>query len=194
VILITAGLILWRPGLPKGPPLRIVLAVGPFLVIGVLCSLLLSAYGAPFPQWTIPALATLALGLFCRSERAFRYATYAFLIATVALCWTFGGLISSEFTADPGRTLNLEGAIQWRAIKAASRELGKLSGVFPEGPVSGILQDRRYDTVQRPMVESQWHTPLTGLYRVCRDKGYLWYPGGDVVIASRQIRWRPTNP
>lgn len=36
----------------------------------------------------------------------------------------------------------------------------------------------------------RWHTPITGLYYVNRQKAYLWYPGGKIKEEINNIRWQ----
>jgi hypothetical protein len=194
VIVIALGVIVWRPGLFPRPWLQVAWTIAPFLILGVISSLMQSVYGSPTREWVIPALAALALGVFCRSERAFRYGAHAFLIAAIVLWWNFADVVLSGYTADPVMTMKLERSIQGGKITTAARDLRKLTGVFPAAPVSAILHQPQYDAVTGTTIEWQWHTPLTGLYRVHRTKGSLWYPGGDVVVASRGIKWRPVGP
>jgi hypothetical protein len=198
VILTAIGLVAWRPGLFPRPLVRVLIPITPLLLIGIMCALMLSAYGAPLREWAVPALSILALGLFCRSERSFRYGTHAFLIAAIVLCWNFTRIMAPPFpyTADTVHAGGLTRAREQAEIAGAQKALRTISVVapsFPEGPVSAILNEPKYDAVRHVTIQPEWHTPLTGLYRVRRAQGSLWYPGGDVLTASRRIEWRPSH-
>jgi hypothetical protein len=197
VVVVAVALVAWRPGRLPRPTPDVVVAVAPLLVVGVICQLLLSAAGKPSLEWAVPALAVLAVGLGCRSEGAFRAARWGFLAASLVLCDNFMTLVQlGGYTADPGTSRTIARALQRTEISRASDALMQAhaaGGELPAGPLSALLHRPGYDQVEGRTIERLWHTPLTGLYRVRRTRGSLWYPGGDVMTASRRIEWRPAT-
>ncbi len=175
-------------------PIRVLLlAVSPFAPIGLACCLLLTTTGTPLIEWAFPAVATLLLGVFCKSDRIFAGARLVMLAAAVGLCASFLFLVRHDYTADPTRSSLLAKALEKSSIQVAGAALRKqFDGRpnVPEGPVGKILGVPRLDTIEVVSLERQWHTPLTRLYRVRRVHEVLWCPGGEVDQASRGLSLR----
>ncbi len=194
VVTVALALIMWKPG-PFPRPIRIVVgAMVPFFLMGTLCLLLLSGTGIPTREWAVPAGAVLAVGVGCRSVASSKRRSWGFLAVSLGLCVNFTSLVHGEFTANPGFSRRTARAKQSATIASASAALKKSHAAgdrLPEGPLSAILHEPFYDKIEGTTVEHEWHTPLTGLYRVRKASGSLWCPGGEVMTSGGRLEWRP---
>lgn len=193
VVVATLVLVAWDRGRSQRPIGKLLLAVSPFVVIGGLCGLLMSATGVPVVEWALPALAVLVVGLICRSDRFFNGMRWAMLVVAAILCVNFTGLVHGSFTAEPSYSERESKSRQRVVLTAAGKALRESyppQTVLPEGPVSEILDDPQFNVVDVFVFEPQWHTPLTRLYRIKRNRASLWYPGGDVATASQRLKLR----
>lgn len=195
VVVGTAWVVILNWGTPRRSIGTLLVSVLPFLGLGVLSALLGSAKGAPTIEWILPAIAVLVAGTCCRSDKAFNGLRWGLTGLAFALWLNFIFLVNGGggFTARPSHTLAIGAMIRNAEVKAAGEALReKLApGVdYPAGPVDEILDDPRFGAVDSLDVRSEWHTPLTRLYREDRVKVPLWYPGGEVGVASHKLEVR----
>ncbi len=195
VVVATAAVVVPNWGRPQRSTGAVLVAVLPFLALGVLSALLLAAKGKPGIEWALPAIAVLIAGITCRSDKAFNGLRWGLLGLAVALWLNFMFLVNGGggFTTRPSHTLALGAMMRNAEVKAAGETLrSKLApnADYPAGSVGELLDDPRFDAVESWSVRSEWHTPLTGLYREDRVKAPLWYPGGEVDVASHKLEVR----
>ncbi len=170
-------------------------ATSPFLVLGVISGLLLSARGAPVVEWALPMIAVLVVGVTCRSDRAFDVFRWSMTVAALILFVNFLSLVQGDYTSIPYYSRAVSRSLAIHAKTQASQDLQARFGpeeVIPEGPVSGILGEPKYDRVETLVVERQWYTPITRLSRVRKEPASLWYPGGAVETGSKHLEVRAT--
>lgn len=186
VVLSALSFILSRPGTPKRSTRAIALSVVPFLILGVICQLILSANGVPFLEWLIPGLGVLAVALWCRSDKLFRIARWSMFLLAVALCANFLEIVQSGYYTAAPRTVRQLVEIKRRsALHQASKALRE------EHDPKDVLPAGRLGVVESLKIESAWYTPLTRIYRIRHDEAEIWYPGGPVAEAVDQLEIRP---
>jgi hypothetical protein len=191
--LIAFVFIVCAPGRSQHSLWKMLSATVPFLVLGLLSTLSRSIAGAPVIEWVLPALCVLLVGAFCESERLFARAHGCLLPVAVALCANFMFLVRHDYTANPRSATRLNAArrnaVQLAAGKAL-RDNYRDEESYPAQSVDRFLHDSRLTSVAETDVRREWHTPFTRLYRVARHRAMLWYPGGSVGEASRQLMFR----
>lgn len=190
VAVITAD---WGPF--RRPTKTLLVASLPMLFLGIMSALLLSSKGAPVIEWVLPLVAVLIAGVCCRSDRAFNGLRWGLTGIAVVLWLNFIFLVNGGggFTARPNHTRAFGAMIQKAEVKAAGETLREKlapNADYPAGSVGELLDDPRFDAVDALTVRSEWHTPLTRLYREERAKVPLWYPGGEVDVASHKLEVR----
>ena len=195
VVLVTAAVVVPNWGTARRPFGVVLLAALPFLGLGVLSALLLSARGTPLIEWALPMIAVLIAGVCCRSDKAFNGLRWGLFGLAIALWLNFGLLIrpGGGYTAEPAFSQVITKSIQANEIKAAGEAMRTKfpdDATYPAGPVGKILDDPRFDAVDALAVRSEWHTPLTRLYREVHSKAPLWYPGGEIASASQKLEVR----
>jgi hypothetical protein len=114
-----------------------------------------------------------------------------FAIAVI-LSGSFLFLLSTGYATSVDSIKSLVALRNRGALKTASSKLAARYPAmnFPEMPLESIdneLSPGRLDTVS---TERLWHTFFTRLYRVDRKPALIWYPGGDVLTASKQLEIR----
>lgn len=189
-------LILLDPGLANRPLRRVLYAAAPLFALGLVSSMLMSVGGVPLTEWALPVALVLCVGIFCKSERLLTIAAVTMFLAAIALTGSFLYLTTHGYTAAPDRSLNHARIRQKAQILAAGGALRKRFSADAElrpGPVASLLEDPRFNEVEVVHAERLWHTPITRLYRVQRDRETLWCPGGNVQQASRALSLR-TSP
>lgn len=108
VVALTIVAVALAPGYARRPARSLLLAVTPFLLVGVLSFLTLNAGGKPTLEWMLPLCGVVVLGLFCRSDPIFRRAGAAMLVLSVVLVGTFLSLVGSgDYTAAPASTARM---------------------------------------------------------------------------------------
>lgn len=195
VVVVTAAVVIPNWGAARRPLGVVLIATLPFLVLGVLSALLLSAKGAPVIEWVLPMIGVLIAGVCCRSDRAFNGLRWGLFGLAIALWLNFGLLIrpGGGYTAEPAYSQAITKSIQTNEIKAAGEAMrAQLPGdaTYPAGPVGKILDNPRFDAVDALAVRSEWHTPITRLHREVHSKAPLWYPGGEIASASQKLEAR----
>jgi len=172
----------------------VAIAVSPFLLVGMGSRLLLSATGVPIVEWLLPATSVLVLGLFWNSRRGFEVVRWSMILVAVALCVNFTELAHGRYTASPESTKRIAAARQRAMLDLAANSLHRTFGpevMLPAGPISEILDSGEFTSVDAiPLVQHEWHTPVTRLYRVVPRKTSIWCPGGRVDTASRNLRFQ----
>lgn len=184
---------IWFRGRAERPIGAILFAVLPFIVLGGVSGLLVSATGAPLIEWILPALAVLTVGLACKSDRVFDWFRWSMPFVALVLFLNFTLLVHSEYTASARYPLRVSESLQsgWKQEAGdALRDRFGPEEVIPEGPVSRILGNPKYDQVESLVVERQWHTPFTRLSHVKKAPASLWYPGGEVETSSKRLEVR----
>jgi hypothetical protein len=176
------------------PITAIFLAILPFAVIGVISSCLLNARGGPTIEWMLPTASVLLLSVCCRTSRVFRLAWSMLLTGTILLCGNVILLFGlSDYAREPHFGENVARVQERRMIdmgyEAISRRYSP-DAVLCEGDVASILRDPLLDNVSVFVVQREWHTPLSGLYRVQTEKRVIWYPGGAVKLGVQGIELR----
>jgi len=178
----------FSPGLRPRPLGRVLIAISPILVVGVVCLLLLSAAGIPVAEWTFPLVGLTIAGLCVKSERAFQALRWSLFGVALALSAHGAELRGFDYASDARLARTFE-AMEQRHLAALQDEVRKLPAdkVFSEGPVAQVVDhpakwNRR---TFRPL----WHTLFTGLYWVDSEPGEFWYSGGPA--GKGQVEWRP---
>lgn len=178
------------PGLARRPLRRVLWAAAPLFALGLVSSLLMSLDGIPLTEWVLPTVVLLCVGVLCKSERRFTSAAVTMFIAATALTGSFLYLISHGYTAAPDRSLSVARVRQKAKIQAAGGALRNRFSADAElrpGPVAWLLGDPGFNEVEVVRAERLWHTPITRLYRLQRDRKTLWCPGGNVEQAIRGL-------
>ena len=193
-VLVTAAVVIPNWGGARRSLGTVLVSALPFLGLGVLSGLLLSSKGVPLIEWVLPMIAVLIAGVGCRSDKAFNGLRWGLFGLAVALWLNFGFLVGGGgFTANPDFTRAIATSMRKNEVNAAGEAMrAKFApdADYPAGPVGEILADPRFDAVDSLTARSEWHTPLTRLYREDRAKAPLWYPGGEVAEASRKLEVR----
>lgn len=193
VVVATVAFSIWFRGPAERPMGAILFALLPFVLIGCVSGLLLNASGAPVIEWILPALAVLIVGLTCKSQRVFGWFRWSMPFVALVLFLNFTLLVRDDYTTAPRFPLrigqNADRMWKQRAGDALREHFGP-EQVVPEGPVTRILGDPKYDALDSVTVERQWHTPITRLSRVKKEPASLWYPGGEIETASKQLEIR----
>jgi len=158
---------------------------------------------APFAQWVIPALCAAAVGV-CVSHRGVAVAGAALLGAAMwFLLLSHVTLANSRrYTANSEPFAFLE---EWRGevrekmirhLEATARDddgaypAGWLVECVPAGAGWWTLGAIRHQACHRTIVTPLWHSWLTGLRHTRVTRVDLWYPGGRLRSAAREIEWR----
>jgi len=196
-VLLTLVLVVRNWGYPTQRSLKdLLVALLPFLGIGVMSLLLMSATGSPCIEWVVPALAVLAIGLTCKSDRLFTAMRTAMFLVACVLCVLFTQLVHTDFTAVPAHNARISKLRQSVALKAARTALEQAYSpdrVLPEGPVASLLSEPALGVVVTNTLERRWFTPITRLYQVKHGHARVWYPGGRLDVASAKLGLRVTN-
>lgn len=121
VVMLTVVAVALAPGYARRPASSLLLAVTPFLLVGVLSFLTLNAGGKSTLEWILPLCGVVVLGLFCRSDIIFRRAGAGLLVLSVVLAGIFLSLVGSgDYTAAPAATARM---LQHRRPAVAIRPL-----------------------------------------------------------------------
>jgi len=197
VVLSMLVLVVRNWGYPTQRSLKdLLVALLPFLGLGVASLLLMTATGAPRIEWVVPALAVLAIGLTCRSDRLFTAMRAAMFLVACVLCVLFTQLVHTDFTAVPAHNARISKLRQSVALKAARTALEQAyppDRVLPEGPVASLLSEPALGVVVTNTVERRWFTPITRLYQVKQGQARVWYPGGRLDLVSEKLGIKMTN-
>ena len=190
VVVSTVACSIWFRGRAERPIGSILFAILPFVLLGVLSGLLVSATGAPMIEWILPALAVLTVGLTCKSDRVFDWFRWSMPLVALVLFLNFTLLVHGEYTASTQYPVRVGESLQSAWKQEAGNALRDRFGpeeVIAEGPVSRILGDPKYDKVDSLAVERQWHTPITRLAREKRARVLMVSrrPSRDGLEATR---------
>lgn len=170
----------------------------PVLVIGLLCSLLLLGGRKPVLEWLLPLCGLLLLGWRCGHTSTFRIARIIAPLVAAILVFHFLLVSHTEGVTNAPRELERVSELE------KSSTLGEVEKLllskfppdreFPAGPVHTVVPELPLEagvvTIKRARPE--WHSQLSGLYRVDRHPETIWYPGGPVAVACKHLETRPT--
>ncbi len=167
-------------------------ALGPYLLLAI-PSALLAQESKPFVEWFLPALAAMVLAIFCKHEKKYRILWWATFVAAIILCVNFLSLDGGDYCrgkqliqrVNTARTIDLQ-----RQGKEALKNKFAAAAVMPPGPVSKLLNAPVFDEAEIVTFKTEWHSPLTGLFHVKKEKAILWYPGGRMDEASERLELR----
>ena len=170
-------------------------AVVPYLPLAILCMFLMSTKGVPTIEWFYPALASLALVIVCRSERCYLIAWRGLFYASLFMCGNVLYILSDhDYCRDKVRSLrvaNIRSRNHTLEARDAIQKAHATDVILKERRVSAILKDPTFDELDIVTFELEWHTILTFIGRLKREKAALWYPGGKVEEASQRLELRP---
>ncbi|MSQ93248.1 MAG: hypothetical protein EXR98_01685 [Gemmataceae bacterium] len=176
---------------------QVAIFMSPFLLIGAVSVLLMNANGFPTLEWILPAAVTGILTLSCRSDRVLTWMRGFLVAAAVVLCANFLFLVGeSEYTSVPKWPLEISETQKHRSIAAGRDAVEKkfsIETTLEAGSLAKILNEPWFENQELLTVEKQWHTPLTRLYLIKRERAHLWYPGGEVRFGSRALELRKTG-
>jgi hypothetical protein len=170
---------------------NIFFAAAPCLGIGILSGLVLSANGQPKVEWFVPLAGMVLIGRYCRSERVFGIARWALPVAALVMCGLFLQLVqfTGRYTAEPENLQTITRIRQLPALRSAEESLRERPAgtVLPQERVAVILKNDFYDRVPGVEVTRMWHTPITRIHAWNHVKLSMWYPGGPVETAAKQL-------
>jgi len=186
-LLVPIIVVAFSAGLRPRPLGRVLIALAPILVVGVICLLLLSAAGVPIAEWMFPLVGLTIAGLCVKSERAFQALRWSLFGVALALSANGAELRGFDYASDARLARTFE-AMEQRHLAALQDEVRKLPGdnVFAEGPVAHLLNHPA--KWERKTLQAIWHTWFTGLYQVVSEPGEFWYSGGPV--GAGHVEWR----
>ena len=161
----------------------------PFLIIGALFSAFLSINGTPLAEWVIPAFVVLAAAIIAPSVSSMRRLSIVVLVLCIALCVEGLWLRESGYTSNPELTLRSNRA-RSRAVLNSVRETASRQQLLPEDMPKPLNELLRQDipTVESVDIVSEWHTLITGLFRIKTREQVIWVVGIDGEVPRLEAR------
>jgi hypothetical protein len=150
-----------------------------------------------FAFW-LPLLSWVSVALFCRLGMTRRLGLGSIFALLVLIVFSLALLPPDQIAASR----------DWKARRvfpSVRSRLLSLAGEAPEEEPPAGWVDREpiasrcrinelsgwVDLKARHFHLRQWHTWLTGLYRVESHPAGVWYPGGKPAEAASRLEWRP---
>lgn len=200
IALLLVGLspaVLWaqrpRGGLSESAALIPRLAyLAPFLIVGVICSLLLCVHGVPLAEWALPTFAIIAAAFIAPSARSMRWFSIVLFVICIGLCADGLWLRGTDYTSSPSGTAGISAAVYKARLSSVREQVKKRQLPAPQQPTPvQNLFDEPLPSLESVRVVTEWHTPITGLFRINRGQQEIWLTGMDGDIP--QLEARPSD-
>lgn len=186
--------VLLAPAWGARPAAKVALSLVPLLALAVLCRCLPAAMGIPTAVWLFPLVGTALAAVFLKNDRGFRALTWSLLALAAVLCLNAKQLTEQGYVLADEERIRLNEALQRQYLLCLGRDIARAippQQEFPEAPLEKVSPWHcRYET-ERHSFHHLWHTSFTGLYLAQSMPGVIWYPGGAVSRASKELQWRP---
>ncbi len=187
-------LIVWRIGksVRKGAPpsfIRNLAYAVPFLIIGGIFSSVLSTNGAPLSEWAIPTFVVLAAAFIAPTTSSIRvFAAVVFFIC-IGLCIEGITLRNSGYTSNPAMTASSSAARSKTILSSVRSKIEKQEMHLLNGPVLlKELVDQEVPTIESLHVTIEWHTPITGLFRIVPQQQEIWIMGLEGTVPRLEAK------
>jgi hypothetical protein len=195
LIVALSPIFLWMYGRAAHKPIepaffKNILYVIPFLIVSCISFAFLSIHGGPASEWAIPTFVIIAAALIAPSPSSMRAYSICIFLICIALCGQGLWLRENGYTSDPAMTTNAGNASS-RAILNSIRtkiEKQQLAADDLPKPLSE-LTDQEIPKVETLRLVTEWHTPITGLFKITRDKENIWVTG--LNGSSPQLETKP---
>lgn len=146
----------------------------------------------------LPLGSWMVAGIGCRPGLARRVALGTVCLSQVVLC-LMAGFSSGAWSFQRRDRYNHVALVVVRGtLKSAPPEFAdrQMAPGWIEDLPPGLLCHRMPTMRALGLTEqrvhfAQWHTWLTGLYRVEPRRAGIWYPGGMPAGAAKNVEWRP---
>lgn len=161
----------------------------PFLIVGGILSAMLSINGTPTSEWVVPTFVIVAAAFIAPSPKSMRTFSIVLFFVCIALCIDGLWLRSSGYTSDPARTASYSAAISRTTLNSVRDKVQKQQWppVDAPKPLSELV-DQQIPNVECVHVVTEWHTPITGLFKINRDEQRIWVTGMNGAIPQLETR------
>jgi len=167
----------------------------PFLLVGTIVSAILSVNGSPLAEWSIPTFAIIAVAFFAPSVSFMRTFSIVMFFVCLALCADGLWLRESNYTSSPAQTASSSSAVSHAILRNVGDKVGKLNlpPVDSPRPLDELV-DLTIPNVESMTFAAEWHTPITGLFRIQRSEQKIWIVGMNGVAPQLETRPFKTEP
>lgn len=170
--------------------LDIIPALTALLVLGFVLQLILGLNGTPKTQWIIPTICLLSIWVSPLPSRTVRTAGLILFVIAMVLSVHFLVLVHLGYTGAPAMALEVNKARQETALFAYAKKLRATypcNMEFPHGPVGVVFPELGRVSERNITITREWHTFITGLWKVGSQEADIWYPGGILCSGVKHL-------
>ncbi|WP_373650973.1 hypothetical protein [Schlesneria sp. DSM 10557] len=166
-----------------------ILYVIPSLVVGGISSVNLSVNGGLLSEWLIPAFVVLAAAFIAPTIGCMRAYSTIILVIGIGLCAEGLILRESRYTSNPQVTAGASAAHSKAILSTIRNELEEqtLPSVESPRPLNELV-GREIPCIGSMRVMTQWHTPVTRLFRIERCPQKIWVVGHDGTTPQLEMQ------
>lgn len=183
-------------------------------LIAIVVVLLIGMFMHPFSvyttYWNVVYVTALAMGIYVAISHAHRRPKYYAYTIAILLTGSIASILIYTISMSSGYRDNNRSRY-YNVVRDSATKTIKLTLLFYSSDKSfpaGYIEKNSPILTSLPATEEKdikamllknyyssksihrWHTPITGLYYVNRQKVYLWYPGGKIKDEIGNIRWQ----
>lgn len=181
-------------------------------LIAIILTVVIGMIMAPFylsgTYLNIVLITAFALGIYTAISYTYRRSEFYAYITAIFLTGIIATILI--YSISNGYRDNKRSKVYYVVRESATKDI-KFSLVtyaanrsFPAGyidknsPILTSLPAKEEKDIEAKLLKNgcswkvihRWHTPITGLYYVDRQKVHLWYPGGKIKDEIDNIRWQ----
>lgn len=155
--------------------------------------MLLLVQGTPLLEWLLPALGAAVSVACIPNLKMARGMACGMFVAAIVLCFSFVGLVTTDYSTATALRQSLVSTVNAVAIKKVARQLSNEHdplASFPAGPVENIDPKLSRNEVSVLKTRRLWHTCFTRLHELHKQPAAVWYPGGTIQSAVAHLEVR----